>query len=192
MTKCPYVPPHPWNVDFPHTDAARQGDQVQARAGSSAGEKLLASTDVHGQFAGIPVVVQVVNAREPDQAGAQADGQARWACTPMPGCPSSRRSASAGARRRQGSARRGHNGERTPGKVAIFSTCYVNYNEPGIGHDLVKLLEHNDDPVRASSRRKAAAACPSSSSATSTRVAKHKEANIPVLAQLRARRLSRS
>ena len=19
MTKCPYVPPHPWNVDFPHT-----------------------------------------------------------------------------------------------------------------------------------------------------------------------------
>ena len=18
MTKCPYVPPHPWNVDFPH------------------------------------------------------------------------------------------------------------------------------------------------------------------------------
>ena len=28
----------------------------------SAGEKLLASTDTHGQFAGIPVVVQVVNA----------------------------------------------------------------------------------------------------------------------------------
>ena len=27
-------------------------------------------------------------------------------------------------------------GARTPGKVAIFATCYVNYNEPGIGHDL--------------------------------------------------------
>jgi glycerol-3-phosphate dehydrogenase subunit C len=26
------------------------------------GEKFLASTDVHGQFAGIPIVVQVVNA----------------------------------------------------------------------------------------------------------------------------------
>ena len=34
-------------------------------------------------------------------------------------------------------------GEKTPGKVAIFSTCYVNYNEPGIGHDLLKVLEHN-------------------------------------------------
>ena len=38
------------------------------------------------------------------------------------------------------------NGQRTPGKVAIFSTCFVNYNEPGIGHDLLKLLEHNDIP----------------------------------------------
>ena len=27
------------------------------------------------------------------------------------------------------------NGQRTPGKVAIFATCCVNYNEPGIGHD---------------------------------------------------------
>ena len=35
------------------------------------------------------------------------------------------------------------NGERTPGKVVIFSTCYVNYSEPGIGHDLIKLLRHN-------------------------------------------------
>ena len=37
-------------------------------------------------------------------------------------------------------------GERTPGKVAIFATCYVNYNEPGIGHDLLEVLEHNEIP----------------------------------------------
>jgi glycerol-3-phosphate dehydrogenase subunit C len=37
-------------------------------------------------------------------------------------------------------------GERTPGKVAIFSTCFVNYNEPGIGHDLIKILAHNEIP----------------------------------------------
>jgi len=30
--------------------------------------------------------------------------------------------------------------------VAIFATCFVNYNEPGIGADLVKLLEHNEIP----------------------------------------------
>ena len=37
-------------------------------------------------------------------------------------------------------------GARTPGKVAIFTTCYVNYNEPGIGHDLLEILEHNEIP----------------------------------------------
>jgi Fe-S oxidoreductase len=39
-------------------------------------------------------------------------------------------------------------GERTPGKVAVFATCYVNFNEPGIGHDLLKVLEHNEIPYR--------------------------------------------
>ncbi len=33
-----------------------------------------------------------------------------------------------------------------PGKVAIFATCFVNYNEPGIGHDLLKVLRHNSMP----------------------------------------------
>ena len=33
-----------------------------------------------------------------------------------------------------------------PGKVAIFATCFVNYNEPGIGHDLLKVLLHNSMP----------------------------------------------
>jgi Fe-S oxidoreductase len=39
-------------------------------------------------------------------------------------------------------------GERTSGKVAIYATCYVNYNEPGIGHDLLKVLDHNQIPTR--------------------------------------------
>ena len=38
----------------------------------------------------------------------------------------------------------GKNGKRTPGKVVIFPTCYVNYNEPGIGLDLLSVLTHND------------------------------------------------
>ena len=29
MSKCPYVPPHPWNVDFPHTDAACESGSLQ-------------------------------------------------------------------------------------------------------------------------------------------------------------------
>jgi Fe-S oxidoreductase len=33
-----------------------------------------------------------------------------------------------------------------PGKVAIFATCYVNYNEPAMGHDLAAILQHNEIP----------------------------------------------
>src|ERR1700712_3983154 len=61
MTKCPYVPPHPWNLDFPHTMLRAKAIKFR-QGGVGAGEKFLASTDVHGQFAGIPVVVQMVNA----------------------------------------------------------------------------------------------------------------------------------
>ena len=57
MTKCPYVPPHPWNVDFPHTMLRAKAIKFK-KGGVTKGERFLASTDVHGQFAGIPVVVQ--------------------------------------------------------------------------------------------------------------------------------------
>jgi glycerol-3-phosphate dehydrogenase subunit C len=56
-------------------------------------------------------------------------------------------------------------GAQTPGKVAIYATCYVNYNEPGIGHDLLKVLDHNEVPY-VLVERKSAAACPSWSWAT--------------------------
>jgi Fe-S oxidoreductase len=73
-------------------------------------------------------------------------------------------------------------GERTPGKVAIFSTCYVNYNEPGIGHDLVKLLEHNEIPYTLVEKEKCCG-MPKLELGDLDEVAKHKEANIPVLAK---------
>ena len=142
MTKCPYTPPHPWNLDFPHLmlrakAIKHQNGHVQAK------EKLLASTDVHGQFAGIPIVVDIVNAvnktkpmRKLMDAGLGVHPDA-W----LPGL--------ADQRFRWGRAMNSTgivavNGQRTPGKVAIFATCFVNYNEPGIGEDLIKVLEHND------------------------------------------------
>src|SRR5258707_7087952 len=60
MTKCPYVPPHPWNVDFPHL--MLRAKAVKARKGeSSFRDRLLTSTDRVGTLAGIPVVAQLVN-----------------------------------------------------------------------------------------------------------------------------------
>ncbi len=61
MTKCPYVPPHEWNVDFPHL--MLRAKAVQFRQGATKlRDRVLTSTDAVGRFAGIPVVAQTVNA----------------------------------------------------------------------------------------------------------------------------------
>ena len=104
---------------------------------------------------------------------------------PSAGCRPTRRARfrEAGARRRERG--RSRSAQRTPGKVAIFATCYVNFNEPGIGLDLHAASSSTTRFRTRSSRRKRAAACPSSSSAISSRSRRLKNANMPA-----ARRLS--
>ena len=144
MTKCPYTPPHAWNLDFPHL--MLRAKAIKHRKGEvGAKEQLLASTDTHGRFAGIPIVVDVVNK-------VNATRPARNAMQSLLGVhPDAWMPGFAEQRFRWGRAMSGEasvvvNGQRTPGKVAIFATCYVNYNEPGIGEDLLKVLEHNEIP----------------------------------------------
>jgi hypothetical protein len=68
MTKCPYVPPHPWNVDFPHLMLRAKAVRAK-KEGIGLRNKVLASTDTVGKIAGIPVVVEVVNAVNKSAAG---------------------------------------------------------------------------------------------------------------------------
>ena len=180
MTKCPYVPPHPWNLDFPHLMLRAKAIKFkQGRVG--AGDRFLATTDVHGQFAGIPIVVQTVNA-------VNRTKPARRMMDSMLGVhPDAWMPSLATQRFRWSAAKRGTanvviDGERTPGKVAIFSTCYVNYNEPGIGHDLLKVLEHNAIPYVIVDKEKCCG-MPKLELGDLDAVAAHKAANMPVLAR---------
>jgi len=74
-------------------------------------------------------------------------------------------------------------GESAPGKVAIFSTCYVNYNEPGIGHDLVRLLTHAEVPYSLA-ESEVCCGMPKLEIGDLASVEALKNANIPVLAKL--------
>ena len=61
MTKCPYVPPHEWNVDFPHL--MLRAKAVKYRKGEvKARDRLITKTDLIGRFASLPVIVNVSNA----------------------------------------------------------------------------------------------------------------------------------
>jgi glycerol-3-phosphate dehydrogenase subunit C len=180
MTKCPYVPPHPWNVDFPHT--MLRAKAIKFRKGEvSFRDRLLTSTDALGKLAAIPVVAQTVNA-------VNRNGLARSAMQGVLGVHKERELPPYAPRRFRGSAAESpateaKNGERTPGKVAIFSTCYVNYNEPGMGHDLLALLQHNGIPYVVV-EKEACCGMPKLELGDLDSVARLKAVNIPPLAKL--------
>lgn len=144
MTKCPYVPPHEWNVDFPHLMLRAKAVKYK-KEGASFRDELLSNTDLMGKLATIPVVVQAVNTINKTPA-------TRKLMDNMLGIHADRKLPEYTAHKFRASANINDsfavkNGARTPGKVAIYATCYINYNEPSIGHDLLKILEHNEIPT---------------------------------------------
>jgi Fe-S oxidoreductase len=144
MTKCPYTPPHAWNLDFPHLMLRAKAIKFK-KGGVSTGDQLLARTDLHGQLAGIPIVSQVVNKVNATKTMRKLlDSQLH--VHPEAWMPKTATQRFRWGRAMNNPSFEVRNGERTPGKVAVFSTCIVNYNEPGIGEDLVKVLEHNEIP----------------------------------------------
>ena len=61
MTKCPYVPPHEWNIDFPHLMLRAKAQRFRQR-GASLRDKVMTSTDAVGKAMTIPIVDVTVNA----------------------------------------------------------------------------------------------------------------------------------
>jgi glycerol-3-phosphate dehydrogenase subunit C len=179
MTKCPYVPPHPWNVDFPHL--MLRAKAIEYRDGEvTLRDRVLSNTDALGHLAGIPVVTQTVNAvnhTKPMRALMEDTlGVDRKAWLPD---FATRKFRSAAKRASAGEVR---DGERTPGKVAIYATCYVNFNEPGIGHDLLAVLDHNRIPW-VLVKSEACCGMPLLEQGNLDGVAQKKAQNMPVLAQ---------
>ena len=180
MTKCPYVPPHPWNVDFPHLMLRAKAVKFR-KQGAGLRDRLLSSTDAMGKLAAIPVVAQTVNAVNKlplarslmeKTLGVHKDRQ-------LPDYASSRFRSNAAPSKPHAPK----DGKNTPGKAAIFATCYVNYNEPGLGHDLLALLEHNEVPY-VLVEKEACCGMPKLELGDLEAVARLKEKNGPSLARL--------
>lgn len=147
QTKCPYVPPHEWNVDYPHL-MLRAKAVYYKQAKPPLKHRLLASTTAVGRLAGIPVVAETINAanRRPGMRKMleKTLGVHRDATLPE----------------YHGKTLKRRLKHRTPvdtapvaaaptrGKVALFATCYCSVNAPDIAEDLVRVLEHNGIPVR--------------------------------------------
>ncbi|GAO35510.1 Fe-S oxidoreductase [Sulfuricella sp. T08] len=181
MTKCPYVPPHEWNLDFPHL--MLRAKAVKFKNGDiKTRDLILTSTDAVGNLAGIPVVAQVVNA-------ANRFGPTRKVLEAVLGVHADAKLPeyhSNTLRKRLS----GHQSislpepaGKTRGKVALFATCYMNRNEPGPGEDFVAVYEHNGIPVTLAEKERCCG-MPKLELGNLEAVAAAKEYNIPMLAKL--------
>ncbi len=145
LTKCPYVPPHEWNVDYPHL--MLRAKAVKHKKGKDKlRDKVLSSTDQVGSLAGIPVVSGVVNTMNKNKLfRKQLDkffGVHQNAVLPEFHSKTARKRLA--GHQTVGDAKPAG---RTTGKVALFATCYGNHNQPELAEDLVAVFEHNGIPV---------------------------------------------
>ncbi len=138
MTKCPYVPPHPFNLDFPHLMLrARAAQAKRGRRDFTQGQ--LAEMDRNGRLARF--VSPLVNwasgngpARALMQAAAGIDCGAAlpkfhartFAATDRANPLSPNREAPAFGKR----------------KAALYATCFVNFNKPSTGMAARAVLNH--------------------------------------------------
>ncbi len=183
MTKCPYVPPHEWNVDFPHLMLRAKAARFR-KQGASTREKILTATDKVGKLAGILVVSGVVNAVNRSRTGRKLLESTLGVHPEAPVPEYHSKSARKRLKHLVGSdGTAAQASESTSGKVALFTTCYCNRNHPVVNEDLVAVFEHNGIAVTLAPKE-VCCGMPKLELGDFESVQKAKEQNIPALAKL--------
>ncbi len=182
MTKCPYVPPHEWNVDFPHLMLRAKAIGFK-KGRAKRRDRMLTSTDRIGKLAGIPIVVNAVNATNRMPAARKLLDKTLGVHPDaiVPAYHSDTLHKRAGRRAPIDAVAEAAGP--THGRVALFATCYGNYNEPHIGEDLMAVFEHNGIPVTMAEKEQCCG-MPKLELGDLEAVDRARQANIPVLAKL--------
>ena len=182
QTKCPYVPPHEWNLDFPHV--MLRAKAVQFKKGERRiAHKLLSNTKVQASVGTLPVVSNLINASNRSKPIRKVMEKV-MDLHPDAHLPDFH---SKTLRRREGGrtplAVEAKPAGPTRGKVALFATCYCNANTPGIGQDLIRVFEHNGIPVRLTDKEECCG-MPKLEQGDLDTVEKYARKNIPQLVRL--------
>lgn len=178
QTKCPYIPPHEWNIDFPHL--MLRAKAIKHKNGETkTSAKLISNTRMVGKLASIPVVVEAVNWGNQQPAlrnviektlDVHKDAQlpkyhSKTATKLLKDLKADGQAVAAGP---------------TTGKVALFVTCYGDYNHPKMVDDLAEVLMHNGVQVKIL-RKESCCGMPKLELGDLDTVEKYKEANLPLL-----------
>ena len=177
QTKCPYLPPHEWALDFPHLMLRAKAYKYQQKD-TKWRDRLITSTDPIFDALTLPGVAGLANAAAAspilrklgDKVGIHPDA-------PVPTFHS--KTLSRRVSDNIGSGLKAVSSERTTGKVAIYVTCYGDHNEPQVVEDMISVLNHNGIPVKV---LKDAKCCgmPKLELGDLKKVEKLKDANLPM------------
>jgi Fe-S oxidoreductase len=180
QTKCPYIPPHPWNIDFPHLMLRAKAVHFR-NEGAPLSAKLLSNTRTVGKLASIPVVVEAVNwgNNNPTLRGVMEKTLGVHKDARVPSY-----SARTGRKRLKNLREDGPAVAAGPttGKVALFITCYGDYNHPQMVEDLAVVLRHNGVQVKLL-RKESCCGMPKLELGDLDSVEKYKNQNLPLLAE---------
>jgi glycerol-3-phosphate dehydrogenase subunit C len=160
FVKCPYVPPHEWELDFPRL--MMRANAVRRHEGTTVREKLtdqfLGRTDLLGTVSSAAAPVVNALTGKPGSFSRRVMektvGMASQRLLP----PYARQRFTTWFKRRPRPATASETDtdtdtdadtdtntttDTTQGSVSVFPTCFVEYMDPGIGKDLVKVYERN-------------------------------------------------
>ncbi|WP_036282150.1 heterodisulfide reductase-related iron-sulfur binding cluster [Methylocystis sp. ATCC 49242] len=140
MTKCPYVPPHEFNLDFPHLMLRYRAVEAK-KHGIGAADRALAETDRNGKWA--TLIAGAANwatrrenttMRGLEEKIAGLDRNAE-----LPKYASHTLEAKAAAN----PPARNESGPAKARKVVLYATCYGDYNDTSIGMAALHVLAKN-------------------------------------------------
>ena len=182
LTKCPYVPPHEWNVDFPHLMLRAKAIKFK-KGKTKIRDRLITSTDALGKLASIPVITQTINTVNNNSLTRKLLDKTLsiHADALLPTYDSN--TLLKRDKKRISNNTPAEASDKTTGKVALFATCYGNFNEPQIGEDLIKVFEHNQLQVQLIQNTQCCG-MPKLELGDLDAVTKAKQHNIQILAQL--------
>ena len=142
-TKCPYLPPHEWAVDFPHLMLRAKARYFQERK-PPLSQRLITSTDPYFRAVAQPGVAALANAVNGSKMTRKLVSKVLGVHqdAPIPDFHSNTARKRLRTKLRSNSSGSDVTGEETR-KVAIYVTCYGDTISPQVVEDLVAILEHN-------------------------------------------------
>jgi Fe-S oxidoreductase len=142
--KCPYVPPHEWQLDFPRL--MLRAEAVRNRTRGSIRSKLttqaLGRTDLAGVLGSLTAPLANAAVTRPGSFVRRVMEKSLGisAARVLPPYAKVRFTTWFERRRKAGG---GALSRSEQGRVAVFPTCLVEYQNPAVGQDLVKVYERN-------------------------------------------------